>query len=116
MEVMDNMAYPKDRLFDSPQDFFELKGSVGMRLTPEAAKKVCEQALGHDLLVVRVEGGIWHNPGFEVRLDSLWDGPIPPVPEAEAQIINLRAAEFICEEQQRGHDVFLVTTMPMVQQ
>ena len=107
------MAYSKDGLFKSSEEFFELNGSVGMRLSAEAAQKVCEKALEHGLLVVRVEGGIWHNLGFEARLDCLWDGPVPPVPLAEAKSINQGASDFILEEKERGHDVFIITTMPI---
>jgi len=73
------MKIDLQRRFDSPNDFFELGGSVVMKLSADAAIAVCERAAQHGLVVVRVEGGIWHSPGFEARLDCIWDGADPPV-------------------------------------
>lgn len=106
------MKVDRARLYDSSIDFFELNGSVVMKLTPNAAQEVCNKALEHGLVVVRIEGGIWHNPGFEARLDCIWDGVDPPVSETEAAINNARALEMIREEIE-VHDVFIITTAPL---
>ncbi len=103
------MKIDKAIVYDSPNDFFELNGSVVMKLTATAAQDVCIKAFGQGFVVVRIEGGIWHNPGFEARLDCIWDGIDPPISEAEAVINNARALAMICEEN-KVHDTFVVTT------
>jgi hypothetical protein len=44
----------------------EADAGGGHRCLPAAAQ--------HGLVVVRIEEGIWHSPGFEARLDCIWDG------------------------------------------
>ncbi|MBO7776723.1 colicin immunity protein [Burkholderia pseudomallei] len=94
--------------YDSSDDFFSLGGSVVMRLSADAAIAVCERAGQHGLAVARVEGGIWHFPGFEARLDCIWDGDDPLVDVAVAEQNNLAAAKFVRSESHK-HDVFVVT-------
>lgn len=60
------------RVYDSSNDFFSLAGSIVMKLTAEAAIAVCEQAAEHGVVVARIEGGIWRNPGFEARVDCIF--------------------------------------------
>ncbi|ARK45510.1 toxin-immunity protein system imunity protein CdiI [Burkholderia pseudomallei] len=96
------------RRYDSSDDFFSLGGSVVMKLSADAAIAVCERAGQHGLVVARIEGGIWHFPGFEARLDCIWDGIDPPVDVGVAEQNNLAAAEFVRSESQE-HDVFVVT-------
>ncbi|HEY8098734.1 MAG TPA: colicin immunity protein, partial [Methylobacter sp.] len=91
------MKSDRTLLYDSSNDFFELDGTDVMTLTSAAAQDVCTKALKHGVVVVRIEGGIWHNPGFEARLDCIWDGVDPPVSETDAAINNARALEMICE-------------------
>jgi len=59
-------------------------------------------------VVARVEGGLWHNPGFEARTDFIWDGADPPVDLAAAARNNGDAAEFVREES-ASHNCFIVT-------
>jgi len=92
----------------SPDDFFDLGGSITMQFTRDAAIAVCKAAAAKGLIVVRVEGGIWHYPGFEARIDCIWDGVDPPVDIATAKENNLAAASFIQEESEI-HDVFIIT-------
>ncbi|WP_244102159.1 hypothetical protein [Burkholderia ambifaria] len=73
------MNIDRSRVYDSADDFFSLDGSIVMKLSTEAAIAVCEQAAQHGLVVARIEGGIWHFPGFEARLDCIWDGADPPI-------------------------------------
>ena len=80
-----------------------------MKLTPKAAIEACEFAASQKVVVVRVEGGIWHAPGFEARVDCIWDGIDPPTTEPSAQINNRQAASFI-REQERIHSAFVLTT------
>lgn len=106
------MGSPRDVLFDHAGDFFSLKGSVWMRLTPAAAVDVCIRAAAEGLVVARIEGGVWHAPGFEARHDCIWDGADPPISESEAHLNNLTAADFIREEME-CHDVFILTAPPI---
>lgn len=102
------MPVDKSKLYTDPRDFFVLKGSVWMFLSPKAAIAVCLNAAGQGFIVVRVEGGLWHNPKFEARLDCIWDGDDPPIDEREAHENNLRAANFI-EHQMAFHSAFILT-------
>lgn len=109
MTVMDK---DRGRLFDNPADFFSLDGSVWMRLSPTAAVEVCMTAASKGIIVARVEGGVWHPPAFESRLDCIWDGADPPISEAGAHQNNLLAADFIREEM-GFHTVFILTAPPI---
>ncbi|MFJ2994833.1 colicin immunity protein [Pandoraea sp. NPDC087047] len=102
------MKIDLQRRYDSPDEFFSLGGSVVMKLSADAAITVCERAGQHGLVIARIEGGLWHSPGFEARLDCIWDGADPPVEVSAAEQNNLAAAEFIRSES-RVHDVFVVT-------
>jgi len=98
----------RSRLYESPDDFFNLKGSVVMRLSPQAAIGVCERAAAFGLVVARVEGGIWLSPLFESRVDCIWDGADPPLEEAAAHANNTLAAKFI-RDQADVHSAFILT-------
>jgi hypothetical protein len=105
------MEADRNKLYDSAQFFFDDAGSGAMKLSPEAAIEVCRAASSRGLVVARVEGGIWHHPGFEARLDCIWDGADPPLEQSEAEVNNRNAANFIREE--RGeHDAFVITAPP----
>lgn len=105
-------VYDVTQLFDDYRAFFELKGSVNMLLTADAAQEVCNEALKYNLLVIRAEGGIWHHPGFEARLDSIWDGRAPPLAKAHAETNNRKAAESIREDhREMGYNVFIITAL-----
>lgn len=96
------------RRYDSADDFFALNGSVVMKMTVAAAISVCEQAISHGLVVSRVEGGIWHSPGFEARLDCIWDGIDSKDDDSRVGENNKSAVEFIKSESM-CHDAFIVT-------
>ena len=83
-----------------------------MRLTAAAAIDVCIEADLHGLVIARVEGGIWHNPGFEARVDCIWDGADPPIALLSARENNRRAADFI-RDQSRRHSAFILTAPPV---
>lgn len=102
------MKIDRQRRYDSPDEFFSLGGTVVMKLSVDAAIAVCERAHQHSLVVARIEGGIWHFPGFEARVDCIWDGVDPPVDLGTAKPNNLAAAEFIRSESP-AHDVFILT-------
>jgi hypothetical protein len=98
----------RNRLYDSSRDYFALNGLGVMKLTPDAAIHVCAEAAQNGLVIVRIEGGIWHAPGFEARLDCIWDGADPPLDLSSALVNNARAAEFIRAECAR-HSAFIIT-------
>jgi hypothetical protein len=105
------MSVDRSRLYTRGDDFYELNGSVSMRLSAGAAIEVCRSAASHGLVVARVEGGIWRNPGFESRLDCIWDGVDPPVDLERTSINNAAAAEFVASMGET-HDVFILTAPP----
>ena len=102
----------RNRLYTEARDFYELDGSVVMKLSPLAALNVCRTAANHGLIVARIEGGIWHDPGFEARYDSIWDGADPPLGVEVAVVNNNAAAEFV-EGQSQTHSAFILTTPPI---
>lgn len=107
------MALVNSKLHKDPGDFFAWGNSTTL-LTTDAAIAVCLQAAGRGLLVARVEGGIWHDPGYEYRLDCIWEGEDPPVPEREAHDNNMVAAEFIRRKSRElKYDVFVLTAPPI---
>lgn len=97
------------KLYTSSGEYFALHGSVKMKLSTEAALAVCAEAAERGFVVTRIEGGVWHKPGFEARLDCIWDGAEPPLSLDVAQENNLAAVDFIRSEQEE-HDVFVLTT------
>ena len=106
------MKAQRNVLYDSAQRFFDSEGSGLMKLSADAAIRVCLTATSRGLIVARVEGGIWHHPGFEARVDCIWDGADPPIDPTAAEANNQAAADFIREEC-REHDVFVVTAPPL---
>lgn len=99
-------------LYDDADLFFRHAGVSSMKLTATAALEVCQKALAFGVMVTRVEGGIWHNPGFEARVDCIWDGCSPPITQNDARANNCRAADFVVMES-KAHDVFVITTAPL---
>ena len=106
------MGSPRDILFDSSADFHLENGSAWMRLSPQAAVEVCLTAAANGKVIARIEGGIWHSPGFEARHDCIWDGADPPLDESAAHQNNLAAADFIKDEMV-AHSVFILTAPPI---
>jgi Colicin-E5 Imm protein len=102
------------RRYDSSDDFFILGGSVVMKVSAYAAIAICERAAQHGLVIARIEGGIWHAPEFEARLDCIWDGLNPPMDRETAGRYNRDAAEFI-QVEQTVHDVFVITA-PLIKE
>ena len=103
------MSPDRSVLYDSADSFFTLSGSVVMKLTPAAAIQVCREAGRRGIMVLRVEGGIWHSPGFEARIDCIWDGADPPTNQAKVHDNNVRAARFI-QAESSVHSAFILTT------
>ncbi len=95
-------------IYNKAGDFFALSGHAVMKLTRSAAIAVCEQAARYQLFVAGVEGGIWHNPGFEARLDSIWDYKGDDGLNDFFARNNALAADFIKKEPAL-YDVFIIT-------
>ncbi|WP_026075546.1 colicin immunity protein [Noviherbaspirillum massiliense] len=107
------MSVDRASLHDKPELFFEMEGSSWLKLTPAAARVVCTQAASYGLVIVRVEGGIWHSPGFEARIDCIWDGINSLCTIDEARQNNERAVRNI-EHEQAAHGAFILTAVPIV--
>lgn len=102
------MTWNRAELVDQADAFFRSAGSAVMKLTPLAAADACEIASERGALVVRVEGGIWHAPGFEARVDCIWDGEDPPLSDSQVRENNREAANFIRSES-ASHSAFILT-------
>lgn len=83
-----------------------------MKFSREAAVSLCRMAAASGCVVARIEGGVWHDPGFEARLDSIWDGAEPPISLVGAAANNDRAAEHISGER-LDYDTFVITAPPV---
>ncbi|MBT9457000.1 MAG: colicin immunity protein [Burkholderiaceae bacterium] len=106
------MNQQRNTLLGSAEQFFAEGHSSIAKLHPDAAVQSCDAAAARDLLVVRIEGGIWHKPGFEARIDCIWDGVDTPVNPSEVLANNTRASEFI-ELQKAKHSAFILTLAPV---
>lgn len=103
------MIVDMKKRYVTAEDYFDLGGSAVMRLSREAAIAVCNKAVAYELVVVRIEGGVWHSPGFEARFDCIWDGAEPPVDVEGASKNNQAAANFI-QSERAEYDVFVLTS------
>lgn len=106
------MEVDKGKLYLRAEDFFEPSGNVSMRLSPDAAIAVCQQAAARGIFVGRIEGGIKRDRQFEARVDCIWAGVEPPLSQAAAHENNLKAASFI-KEKSDVHNAFILTTCPL---
>lgn len=107
---MKERAFETGKLYTSAEDFFRLGGSSVMRLSRSAAIDVCLTAASRGLVVGIVEGGIFHDPGFEARLDSVWSGYPVPITAEEAPANNRAAAEAIESDQ---YETYIVQVLPI---
>ncbi|MDI2113977.1 hypothetical protein [Commensalibacter nepenthis] len=95
-----------NQLYTSMHDFFRLKGSSIVVLTKAAVIEICKHAMDYDILIWRIESGIWHNPGYEPRdvIDSIYD---PPVSKETAIDNNLMFIKNLKDEPPE-YDVFTI--------
>lgn len=98
--------FEKNHLYTSSEDFFLNGGNNTMKLGSMAAIDVCRKSVSNGFIVSRVEGGIWHNPGFEMRLDCIWDRS--SLLENSPDLASEQAVIFIQEESVE-HDAFIVS-------
>ena len=103
------MPVDRTKIYVSADDYFSLGGSATMKLSIHAALDVCERAASLNELILRIEGGLWHNPGFEARLDCIWDGLNPPASPNSTKENNCLAADFIASEMMEN-DTFIITS------
>lgn len=106
------MKGDRGTLYTEEQDFYALEGNIVTLLVPKAAEAVCRSATAHGLVVARIEGGFWLDPGFEARRDCIWDGVDPPISVEAAVANNEMAAEYI-ERHGKVHGAFVLTTAPL---
>lgn len=100
------------KIYDNAVEFLNQPGVSLIMLTRSAAQDVCALALGSGLMISRIEGGIWRNPGFESRLDCIWDGLDPPASTEQARMNNEKARAFVATTTEL-HNVFIITTSPL---
>ena len=102
-----NKMVNRQKIYEESEDFFALNGNYIMKLSAEAAIEVCKKATEKNLYILKIEGGIWHNPGFEARIDCIWDS-LNDLSKTSVQENNQEAMNFIIEE--KGiHDAFIMT-------
>lgn len=63
----------RQKLYQDSEDFFALKGSALIKLSPNAAISVCLKVSELGLLVACVEGILVHDIGYESKLDCILD-------------------------------------------
>ena len=68
---------------------------IDVLLSGPAAVNACLLAGLCDLYVGRIEGGIFHDPGFGSRMDSIWHAIKEPESREEAVRWNQDAAAFV---------------------
>lgn len=113
---MDPKVKDHSVVYQDAESFFSIGGSIWMKLSRPAAIKVCEVAAQRGILVARIEGGVWRFPGFEARLDCIWNGADPPLSVEDAERNNRLARKFIEESDAISdviHDVFILTAPPI---
>jgi hypothetical protein len=57
------------RYTENPNDYFEFDGHGKMKFPPETAMIVCDMLTERGQYVHWVDGGWWHNPGYEEWFD-----------------------------------------------
>ena len=107
-----DMKIDHKKRYESANEFFSLGGGTLMKMSSDAAIKVCEQAASHGLVIARVEGGCWQFPGFEAQLDCIWDCHEQDMDCGKVKQSNIAASEFVKSESGE-HDVFILTTWSM---
>lgn len=97
--------------FGDPGDFFAKQGRYWMKLTREAGASVVEKCSDKALAVSTIEGGIWHDPGFEARLDAIWHSELDSYPEDQKIAPNnAEALQFLRSDMPTECDTVIVST------
>ena len=97
-------------LFENAEAFFAKSGSPWMKLPRAIASEVIEGCSKRQVAVSIVEGGIWHSPGFEHRLDAIWHSEFDVKPgDSLVEKNNNEALSFI-KQLPSNHDVAIIST------
>lgn len=92
--------------FDDPEAFFREEGGGWMKLSKKAAMVVIDRILKSGGTIWGIEGGIWHNPGFEARIDAITKYNYKLSLEHEESDNILRDYFANCPE---NYDTFIIT-------
>lgn len=79
-----------------------------MKLALQASLDVANRCTKEGIAISIVEGGIWHNPGFEARLDAIWHSKFDVMPEKVAAN-NEDAIQFI-RDFDDAYDTAIIST------
>ncbi|QOW59974.1 colicin transporter [Treponema pedis] len=105
-----NTRIDRNKRYENHMTFFELGGNGIMKLSTLAAIDVCKECTHKGMYVWKIEGGVWHNPGFEAQIDCIWDSRFQPKNNFNPTLEdNNRLAENFVKEEMVNHDVFIVT-------
>ena len=92
------------RRFDDAGAYFVDSGSGWMKLTKEAAQAVVERLQSEGIAISGIEAGIWHDPGFEARIDGILSES-----ERSGQGIKEEEAQRFFHDIDSSYDTFIVT-------
>lgn len=106
---MNTKSFTYNDLFDEGAAFFDMNGNATMVLTAKAAKEVCAEATNRGRFIGIVEGGYWHNPGFQPDMSRRWDSKTRLEQEGNFKRNNELAIENIDEDASEGYTAFLIT-------
>ena len=88
-----------------------MSGAGWMKLTLPAAKSVIQQCTDQLVAVSGIEGGIWHNPGFEARLDAIWKCKMGGDPDDQELKFNNSEAERFLSDFEVAYDTAIISTV-----
>lgn len=112
LSILMKMKNVIDRIkrYEYSKYFFDRDGNCIMKFSASAAIDICRECIKKSIYIWRIEGGIWHNPGFEARVDCIWDSSYHPNLKVNINVEenNTLAEEFIREESDI-HDTFIIT-------
>lgn len=106
---MKTKLFNYDILYEKGEDFFLLRGNCYMRLTPNAAIEVCQEAIKQNLWILGVDAGHWFNPGFRPDGWMSWDRKKELFNQGKLIENNQLAIENIKEDEAAGYTAFIVT-------
>ncbi|MEL1249449.1 hypothetical protein [Aurantiacibacter gilvus] len=96
--------------FDKADALFADAGSAWMMLTRPAAAEAISCCSAKGIAVSIVEAGIWHEPGFEARLDGIWHSEFDAKSDVDCiDENNSRALQFIVGLPQ-AYDTAIIST------
>lgn len=106
---MKTKLFKHNILYEKGEDFFLLKGNACMKLTPNAAIEVCQEAMKQNLWILGIDAGHWLNPGFRPDSWMSWDHKQQLFNQEKLVENNQLAIENIKEDEAAGYTAFIVT-------